>query len=58
MATHIVVRPFSESGKRLQPGLIVDASSWPNVKLLLDQGYLAEVPAKPPCPPKQKTSKT
>ena len=58
MATHIVVRSFNEGGKLLRPGLIVDASAWPNVRLLIEQGYLAEAPAQSTYPTKQKPSKT
>ncbi len=46
MATHVVVRAFPDGGRLLSPGMIVDASAWPNARLLVEQGYLAEAPAK------------
>lgn len=55
MATHVVVRAFPEGGRLLQPGAVVDASAWPNARLLVEQGYLAEAPARErgePKPPK------
>ena len=45
--THIVRRPFIEAGALLKPGTKVDASVWPNLNLLLAQGYLAPAPSGP-----------
>jgi hypothetical protein len=41
METHVVLRSFSAEGRQLESGDTVDASPWPNARLLVAQGYLA-----------------
>jgi hypothetical protein len=39
-ATHVVGTGFTTYGVDYGPGALVDASAWPNVPILVDQGYL------------------
>jgi hypothetical protein len=46
----MVRRPFVADGQLLGVDRVVDAGLWPNLKLLMEQGYLAPVPAQPAVP--------
>ena len=43
MNTHVVLRPIPKGQETLQPGVEVDASTWRNAKLLVEQRRLQPI---------------
>lgn len=48
MSTHVVTRPLPMGKEMLEPGAEVDASTWRNVRLLVEQRYLQPIPGTQP----------
>jgi hypothetical protein len=42
-----VTRPFAAGDRQLQRGEVVDGESWPNLELMLRNGFVRDAPVQP-----------